>query len=134
MGDLSAVALFTVVLAGLGCSGGANSQEAPEAPDAVSADPQHYAVELENDVVRILRIRYGPGETSVMHRHPANCAIFLTAGGTTFELPDGETAEASWEPGQVQCGDAEVHLPTNSGTEALELILVELKGRDTFSQ
>ena len=35
--------------------------------DAVQADPQHYTVELEDDRVRVLRARYGPGEKSVPH-------------------------------------------------------------------
>ena len=39
-------------------------------PDAVAADPKHYSVSFENDVVRFLRVKYGPGEKSVMHRHP----------------------------------------------------------------
>lgn len=134
MRALSAVALCAVLVAVVGCSGGANSQEAPEAPDAVSADPQHYSVEFENDVVRVLRIRYGAGETSVMHRHAANCAIFVTDAAVTFELPGGETVDASGTSGQVQCGDAEVHLPTNSGEGAFEVIVVELKGRETFSE
>ena len=125
---VAAIALLAVVG---GCGGGASSQEAP---DAVAADPQHYSVEFENDVVRVLRIRYGPGETSVMHRHPANCAIFITGASVTFQLPTGETVNAGGTPGQVLCGDAEVHLPTNTGSEANEVIVVELKGREAFSQ
>lgn len=34
----------------------------------------------------------------------------------------------------MQCGDAEVHLPTNTGDASLEVIVVELKGRDAFAQ
>lgn len=134
MRRLSAVALLTAVSAVLGCASGADSQEAPEAPDAVSADPQHYSVEFENDVVRVLRIKYGPGETSVMHRHPASCAIFLTDAAGTFQLPGGETVEAPATAGQVSCGDAEAHLPTNTGDAPLEVVVVELKGREAFSQ
>ncbi len=69
-----------------------------------------------------------------MHRHPANCAIFITATTGTFTLPNGETVNASGTPGQVQCGDAEVHLPTNTGEASFEVIVVELKGREAFSQ
>ena len=131
MRGLFAVAIVALIFVGLSCSGEASSQDAP---DAVTADPQHYSVEFENDIVRVLRIRYGPGEASVMHRHPANCAIFITAGISTFALPDGETIEATGTPGQVQCGDSEVHLPTNTGDTPNEVIVVELKGRDAFSQ
>lgn len=104
-----------------------------EHPDAVAADPDHYSVEFENDAVRLLRIRYGPGESSAMHHHPANCAIFLSDQPATFELPSGDVEEA--EPaatGEVSCVDAETHLPTNAGEGELELILLEFKGRETL--
>lgn len=32
------------------------------AEDAVIADPVHYSVEFENDRVRMIRAKYGPGE------------------------------------------------------------------------
>jgi hypothetical protein len=127
----SVVVLCAVFAVGFACGGGVSSQEAP---DAVSADPQHYSVAFENDVVRVLQVRYALGETSAMHRHPANCAVFLGASSTQFELPSGEIVDASFEAGQVQCGDAEVHLPTNTGDTPVEVVLVELKGRDTFAQ
>jgi quercetin dioxygenase-like cupin family protein len=101
-------------------------------PDAVTADPDHYGVEFENDLLRVLRIAYGPGESSVMHAHPANCAIFLTEQTARFTLPDGSTEEATDQPGNIICGDAEVHLPENIGDEPFELVLVEFKNRETF--
>lgn len=121
---------ITAVALCLGC-GAAASQD--EYPDAVTADPDHYTVEFENDVVRLLRIRYGPGESSAMHHHPANCAVFLKGQPGTFELPSGEVQEFPAAPaGEVTCVDAEVHLPTNRGDEELELVLLEFKGRDTL--
>ena len=99
-------------------------------PDAVTADPDHYTVEFENDVIRVLRIKYGPGETSSMHSHDANCAIFLKDGKTRMELPDGSSSVAPANAmGAVDCRDAEDHLPTNIGDSPMELILVEMKGR-----
>jgi hypothetical protein len=66
-----------------------------------------------------------------MHRHAANCAIFITEVSGTFELPDGSTVAVAGAPGHVQCGDAEVHLPKPGG--AFEGVLIELKGRDKFA-
>ena len=70
--------LLTITLAGLflGC---AETRQAEDYPEAVTADPAHYSVEYENDAVRLLRIQYGPGEESVMHYHPATCSIALGA-------------------------------------------------------
>ena len=59
--------------------------------DPVRVDPKHYIVEAENDRVRVLRVRYGPHEKSVMHGHPAVVAVFLTENHGRFTLPEGRT-------------------------------------------
>ncbi len=99
-------------------------------PDAVTADPKHYTVEFENDILRIVRIKYGPGEASVMHSHDANCAIYLADGAMRMELPDGTSSVAPANAsGTVGCNDANAHLPSNVGDTAVELVLIEMKGR-----
>ena len=102
------------------------------APDAVTADPKHYSLSFENDIVRVLRVTYGPGEKSVMHRHSASCVIFLTDQDFNFTLPDGETAPASVPAGSLGCGDGNIHLPENIGKQDAEFIMVEFKNRQTF--
>jgi hypothetical protein len=98
------------------------------AEEAVAADPKHYTVEFENDRVRVLRIKYGPHEKSVMHDHPANVAVFLTDIQSKFTLPDGSTAAASRKAGSMEWDAGGTHLPENVGDQPFELILVELKG------
>ena len=101
-------------------------------PDAVTADPKHYSVSFENDVARFLRVRYGPGERSVMHRHLPGCVIFLTDQTFNFTVPDGTTEPASVPAGALGCSDGNVHLPENVGAAAAEFIMVEFKDRTTF--
>ena len=102
-------------------------------PDSVTADPKHYSVSFENDVARILRVKYGPGEKSVMHRHLPGCVIFLTDQTFNFTIPDGSTEPASVPAGALGCGDGNVHLPENIAAEA-EFIMVEFKDRSTFQK
>jgi hypothetical protein len=102
-------------------------------PDAVTADPTHYTVAFENNVARFLRVKYGPGEKSVMHRHLPGCVIFLTDQTMNFTLPDGTTEPASVEAGSLGCGDGNVHLPENTAKDA-EFIMVEFKDRATFAK
>lgn len=102
-------------------------------PDAVTADPKHYTVSFENDIVRFVRAKYGPGEKSVMHRHLPGCVIFLTDQTFNFTLPDGTTEPASAPAGALGCGDGNVHLPENIAAEA-EFIMVEFKDRTTFQR
>lgn len=111
------------------------AQRAPETfPDAVSADPAHYSLSFENDVVRLLRVTYEPGERSVMHAHPASCVVFLTDQAFDFTLPDGTTAPDTVGAGALGCADANVHLPENIGEAAAEFIMIEFKNRRTFRE
>lgn len=103
----------------------------PSFPDAVTADPTHYAVAFENDVARFLRVRYAKGEKSVMHRHLPGCVVFLTDQTFNFTIPDGSTEPASVPAGALGCGDGNVHLPENIGEDA-EFIMIEFKDRETF--
>src|SRR4051794_497938 len=47
-----------------------NAAASPTAPlDPVKVDPKHYHVEFENDQVRVVRVKIGPGQTAPMHEH-----------------------------------------------------------------
>jgi hypothetical protein len=97
------------------------------AEDAVIADPAHYTVEFENDQIRIIRIKYGPGEKSVMHSHGPNVAVFLSDSVVRMTNPDGTSADVPTEVGVAKWEDASEHLPENLSDKPLEVVLVELK-------
>ena len=97
------------------------------AEDAVVADPEHYTVEFENDRVRVIRIKYGPGEKSVMHTHGPNVSVLLSEGSIRMTFPDGTSEDVPSEVGVAVWADAEEHLPENLSDEPLEVVLVELK-------
>ena len=99
----------------------------PTGQDPAIVDAGHYAVEFENEKVRVLRIKYGPGEKSVMHGHPASVTMFLNDASFRFTYPDGRVEDGTVRAGQVMYFDALEHLPENTGSEAFEVICVELK-------
>ena len=99
----------------------------PSADDPVQVDPKHYHVEFENDHVRVVRIKYGPGEKSVMHSHPDSVAVFLTDAHAKFTYPDGRSEDINVKAGTVQHMDAFTHLPESTSKTPFELIQVELK-------
>ena len=120
------------------CNGGSNGNSASDSlatqqstatigEDAVKADPQRYTVEFENDRIRVIRIKYGPGEKSVMHTHGPHVVIFLTTNAVRFTSPDGTSVDVTLEAGGTEWVDAEEHLPENLSDEPLEVVLVELK-------
>jgi hypothetical protein len=98
---------------------------APKLPDAVTADSKHYTVEFENDIVRVLRVRLGAGDSTPRHAHTAYCAIELS--DSSLKEPNGPVSDS--KAGQVFCGDATSHAPTNVGKALAESIVVEFKNR-----
>jgi uncharacterized RmlC-like cupin family protein len=94
--------------------------------DPVKADSRHYTVEFENDTIRVVRIKYGAKEKSVMHSHPESVSVFLNDCKAKFTYPDGKSENIEAKAGQVMHMDAFEHDPENlSGP--FELIQIELK-------
>ena len=129
-----AVGIAVGLVLGLASSALLAQRPAEAFPDAVTADPAHYRVSFENDVVRVLRVKYGQGERSVMHKHSASCVVFLTDQTFNFSLPDGTTEPASVSAGALGCGDGNIHLPENISTVSAEFIMIEFKNRETFQK
>ena len=96
-------------------------------PDAVTADPDHYSVAYENDALRIVRVAYGPGESSTMHYHPASCAITLGEPSWSMTEADGTVATNTGVHGEVGCEEEYAHMPENTSDDAAEVYLVEFK-------
>lgn len=99
------------------------------AQDPVKVDSKHYTVDSQNARVRILRVKYGPHEKSVMHRHPGAVAVFMTDGKMKFTFPDGKTEERDMKAGQAIWTPATRHLPENLTDHDVEVILIEFKAR-----
>src|SRR5260370_33706033 len=98
------------------------------AQDAVKVDPKHYTVMSENDKGRIVKVHCVPGEKSVMYSHPNLVAVFLNDSKGQFTFPDGKKQDITAKAGDAQYEDAVIHLPENTGTSGMDIILVELKG------
>ena len=96
--------------------------------DPVKLDAQHYKVELENDQVRVVRIKYGGREKSVMHQHPPGVGVFLNDAHFTFAYPDGKVEDIKAKKGEFMWfPEVWEHLPSNLSKESAEVIYVELK-------
>jgi hypothetical protein len=96
--------------------------------DPVKLDTKHYKVELENDRVRVVRVRYAGREKSVMHQHPPGVGIFLTEANFKFSYPDGRTENIQGKPGEyLWFGETWEHLPENLSEKNAELIYIEVK-------
>ncbi len=101
------------------------------AQDAVTADPRSFRVVLENDRVRVLEYRSGPGLGVCgqgMHYHPDRVTISLTGAKVRITNADGRTVVRDIPPGHVFFAPAETHATENIGGAGARTYIVELKG------
>jgi uncharacterized RmlC-like cupin family protein len=104
------------------------TQPQPTGNDPARVDSKHYTIEMEDQKVRVLRIKYGPREKSVMHSHPALVGVMLTDCNIRMAYPDGTTEVITASAGSVINFPATVHLPENLSDRPFEAVVVELKG------
>ena len=106
-----------------------------EAVDAMVAAPDHHEIILENDRVRVLDTRLGPGERTPIHSHRWPSTLYVMSWSDFLRrdvlgevLVDSRTwtnqpapGEALWSPPLVP------HSVENVGECELRIIAVELK-------
>jgi quercetin dioxygenase-like cupin family protein len=85
------------------------------AGDPLKADPRHYSLVLENNQVRVLRVRFGPNEKGEWHEHSLNhIVVYLTD-------------QARGKTGEVRLDEPMKHTEQNPLDHAVERIAIDLK-------
>jgi hypothetical protein len=96
--------------------------------DPVANDKQHYKVELENEHVRVVRVKYGPREKGPMHEHRCGrVSVLLTPLVQTLVTPDGAKTETRGAPGDVRWSGEARHADENLVASPMELISIDVK-------
>lgn len=95
--------------------------------DAIALDPDRYRVELDNDRVRVVRLRFGAGEQGLMVSHPPRVLVTITNVWVKVRFDDGRTDERGAPAGVAAWLDAETLQTENAGDGPLEVVLVEPK-------
>ena len=94
--------------------------------DPVETNPELYRVLFENQRVRVLEYRDGPGDRTSPHGHPDS--VMVTLGGFRRRLwVDDREVEVDLEPFQARWLDAQEHSGMNIGETPSHSIFVELK-------
>jgi hypothetical protein len=99
--------------------------------DAISADCAHNEVILENDRLRVVRIRFEPGESGPMVDKRLRVIYARTDSHATVTFPDGHSETRDMKAGSVSFGNAGRQATKNTGTTPIENIVVELKSKDS---
>ena len=89
--------------------------------------------QFENEHVVVWKSIIYPNQPLSMHRHDNPRALIALNGGTLKVVNEnGESHDMVWEPGTAYWLDAdppgELHGDVNEGSEAVEVIVVQLKG------
>ena len=103
------------------------------AQDAVTTDPRSFRVVLENERVRVLEYRSGPGLGVCgqgMHYHPERVTVALTGAKVKVSNAEGKTAVREIAPGHVFFSPAETHSVENIGGSGTRIHMIELKDKD----
>jgi hypothetical protein len=97
------------------------------AQDPAVVSPSNYKVEIENEWVRVLRLKQGPHEKTPFYESPASVVVYLSDSDQQFTGPDGRTQEARHKIGEASYFNASKHSQVNLSSEPLEEVIVELK-------
>jgi uncharacterized RmlC-like cupin family protein len=96
---------------------------------ATSLAAQEPVPEIENNWVRVLRVKRSPHAKAPMHEHPASVIVFLTDYHQRIRGADGKSQEVTHKAGDVSYGDAVKHSEENLSDQPLEAVVIELKPR-----
>lgn len=116
----------------------AGAQSPSVARDALTAAPNQYHLEFENEYVRVTRIKYAAHEKAPLHSHAAPGGVIVTLTGQDARVtgPDGSTRELHYKAGQPRWAAAtpgkdlstySAHAEENLGDRPFELIRIDPK-------
>jgi mannose-6-phosphate isomerase-like protein (cupin superfamily) len=109
--------------------------EWPDSLDALAAASAFHRLVLENDDVRVLETRIGPGETAPLHTHRRPSVLYVLAPGHVVRrdhegtlLTDSRASGAPSEAGTAAwIAPMPPHTVENVGSEEIRLLNVEMK-------
>jgi hypothetical protein len=107
-------------------------------PEAVSAAPGEYTVDMENEYVRVVRVKYPARAKGAMHVHnaPGAAIVTLTDQDARVTGQDGSTRDIHYKAGQVRWAVAtpgkdlstySAHSEENLRDQPFEILRIEPK-------
>jgi beta-alanine degradation protein BauB len=104
------------------------SKKATGPLDPVKLDPKDYKVVFENDQVRVLHVKIGPGKSTPEHEHMLNRVVtYLSDQKVKVTTPDGKSTISEKKAGEVAFSGPAKHKEENLSTAPFEVMVVELK-------
>ena len=95
--------------------------------DVVRLAGDRYVVEMDNQSLRVLRVKLPAANRVPIHRHRSGIFIALTPLHLLLTAPDGTVTEIRLPAGDMRWIDNGIHAAQNAGA-ACEYLFVESKG------
>ena len=90
---------------------------------------QNSVPEIENNWVRVFRVKRATHEKASVHQHPASVVVYLTDYHQRLTGADGKTQDVAHKAGDVSFSDAGKQSEENLSDQPLEAVVIELKPR-----
>ncbi len=98
------------------------------ARDPLTVAPDHYTREIENNQVRVLRLRLGPGEkTAMQDERFERLVVPITPGRLAVAGPDGRVHTTVWRQAGLQWQMPGREADRNIGDTPFEAVIVEFR-------
>ena len=104
--------------------------------DPLQLLPKNYQLQLDNEYVRVIHVKYGPREKTPMHAHPVSnplLIIALTDEHIRFTLPDGRQIVSKRTRGEPLWFEGADRIPQhaveNLSDEPFEGLRIEIKAK-----
>jgi quercetin dioxygenase-like cupin family protein len=100
----------------------------PKGPDPAKVASHVYKKIMENQFVRVLDVRFKPGDRTETHWHPNHVAYVLEGGSVEITPHNGKTQKVPMKTGEVVWMDSDHHHASNEGKSDIHALIIELKG------
>lgn len=97
------------------------------AQDPVKVSPAEVKIEVENDLVRVLRVKRAAHAKGPVHEHPAAVVIYMTDVRVKIHGADGSVQDVTRKKGLADFNPATKHADENVSDQPFEVVVIELK-------
>jgi hypothetical protein len=97
--------------------------------DALEVDPVHYQLEFEDNRTRVLRLTLKPNEAVPLHDAEDALVVCLKECHLRLDRPTSHSEDLHLDAGKTRWVFGGARIERNLGSQPLELLLVEPKGR-----
>jgi hypothetical protein len=101
--------------------------EVVKAKDALTADPQHYKLEFENDRMRVLRLTLKADEVAPVHDDRDALFVCIKECHIRLTRPGGRSQDIHLQAGESRWIYGDTRSEKNLSTQPLEMLVIEPK-------